>query len=71
MRQHLWAMANRHTGFCKHSICEETLSHGDSPTHDQDISRIKYMVLILKNYVGIIEKRVPPLKLFVFSRTHE
>ena len=42
MRQHLWAMANRHAGFCKHFICEETLSCGDSPTCDQDISRIKY-----------------------------
>ena len=35
-------MANRHTGFCKHFICEETLSRSDSPTLDQDISRIKY-----------------------------
>ena len=42
MRQHLWAMANQHAGFCKHFICEETLSCSDSPTHDQDISRIKY-----------------------------
>ena len=42
MRQHLWAMANQHAGFCKHFICEETLSHSDSPTGDQDISTIKY-----------------------------
>ena len=42
MRQHLWAKANQHTGFCKHFICKETLSRSDSPTCDQDISRIKY-----------------------------
>ena len=35
-------MANQHAGFCKHFICEETLSRGDSPTWDQDNSRIKY-----------------------------
>ena len=34
--------ANWHAGFCKHFICKETLSCGDSPTCDQDISRIKY-----------------------------
>ena len=38
----VYDIANRHTGFRKHFICEETLSWGDSPTHDQDISRIKY-----------------------------
>ena len=38
----VYDIANRHAGFGKHFICEETLSHGDSPTHDQDISRIKY-----------------------------
>ena len=58
--QHLWAMANWHAGFCKHFICEETLSHGDSPTRDQDINRIKSNpVLILQNCVGVIEERVP------------
>ena len=34
--------ANQHTGFHKHFICEETLSCSDSPTCNQDISRIKY-----------------------------
>ena len=38
----VYDIANRHTGFRKHFICEETLSCGDSPTRDQDISRIKY-----------------------------
>ena len=38
----VYDIANRHAGFRKHFICKETLSHGDSPTHDQDISRIKY-----------------------------
>ena len=42
MKKHLWATANQHAGFCKHFICKETLSPGDSPTHDQDISKIKY-----------------------------
>ena len=42
MRQYLWATGNQHAGFCKHFICEETLSQGDSPTYDQDISSIKY-----------------------------
>ena len=58
----MYDIANRHAGFPKHFICKETLSCGDSPTHNQDISRIKYtVVLILQNYVGVIEKRVPPL----------
>ena len=38
----VYDIANRHAGFLKHFICKETLSHGDSPTWDQDISRIKY-----------------------------
>ena len=38
----VYDIANRHPGFHKHFICEETLSHSDSPTRDQDISRIKY-----------------------------
>ena len=33
-------MANQHAGFCKHFICEETLSRSDSPTRDQDIGSI-------------------------------
>ena len=60
--QHLWATANRHAGFCKHFICEETLSCGDSPTRDQTlVESSTHAVLILQNYVGVIEKRVPPL----------
>ena len=38
----VYDIANWHAGFRKHFICEETLSHGDSSTRDQDISRIKY-----------------------------
>ena len=38
----VYDIANRHAGFCKHFICKETLSHSDSLTRDQDISRIKY-----------------------------
>ena len=38
----VYDIANWHAGFCKHFICQETLSRGDSPTRDQDISRIKY-----------------------------
>ena len=38
----VYDIANRHTGFRKHFICKETLSQGDSPTRNQDISRIKY-----------------------------
>ena len=38
----VYDIASQHAGFCKHFICKETLSHSDSPTHDQDISRIKY-----------------------------
>ena len=38
----VYDIANQHAGFRKHFICEETLSHGDSPTCDQDISSIKY-----------------------------
>ena len=38
----VYDIANQHTRFCKHFICEETLSHRDSPTGNQDISRIKY-----------------------------
>ena len=38
----VYDIANRHTGFRKHFICEETLRWGDSPTPDQDTSRIKY-----------------------------
>ena len=39
----VYDIANWHTGFHKHFICEETLSHSDSPIRDQDISRIKYI----------------------------
>ena len=38
----VYDIANQHAGFHEHFISEETLSRGDSPTHDQDISRIKY-----------------------------
>ena len=38
----VYDIANWHAGFRKHFICKETLSHGDSPTHDQDISRIQH-----------------------------
>ena len=38
----VYDIANQHAGFRKHFICEEILSRGDSPTLDQDISRIKY-----------------------------
>ena len=38
----VYDIASRHTGFRKHFICEETLSHSDSPTRHQNISRIKY-----------------------------
>ena len=37
----LYDIPNQHAGFHKHFICKETLSHSDSPTRDQDISRIK------------------------------
>ena len=33
----VYDIANRHAGFHKHFICEETLSHSDSPTRHQDI----------------------------------
>ena len=39
----VYDIANQHAGFCKHFVCEETLSRSDSPTGDQDISRIKYI----------------------------
>ena len=38
----VYDIANQHTGFLKHFIYEKTLSRSDSPTCDQDISRIKY-----------------------------
>ena len=38
----VYDIVNQHAGFHKHFICEETLSHSDSPTGNQDISRIKY-----------------------------
>ena len=38
----VYDIANWHAGFRKHFICEETLSRSDSPTRDQDISRITH-----------------------------
>ena len=59
----VYDIANWHTGFRKHFICEETLSHCDSSTGDQDISKIKYTCGA--NFTkGVIEKRVPPVMNF-------
>ena len=38
----VYDITNQQAGFGKHFICKETLSHSDSPTGHQDISRIKY-----------------------------
>ena len=58
----VYDIANRHAGFHKHFICKETLSCGDSPTGNQTlIESSTQPVLILQNYVGVIEKQVPPI----------